>query len=47
MCICSKQSKIKSLKLVGPIIESVMPIGTEEDPEDVDDESPSRVSKYL
>lgn len=44
---CSKQSKIKSLKLVGPIIESVMPIGTEEDPEDVDDESPSRVSKQV
>ncbi|KAI9321271.1 armadillo-type protein [Dichotomocladium elegans] len=39
-----KQSKIKSLKLVGPIIENVIPIGTEEDPEDVDDESPSRAA---
>ena len=40
----SKQSKIKSLKLVAPIIESIIPIGTEEDPEDIDDDSPSRVS---
>ncbi|KAI8150043.1 armadillo-type protein [Fennellomyces sp. T-0311] len=39
-----KQSKIKSLKLVAPIIESVIPIGTEEDPEDIDDDSPSRAA---
>ncbi|KAI9245388.1 armadillo-type protein [Phascolomyces articulosus] len=39
-----KQSKIKSLKLVAPIIESIIPIGTEEDPEDVDDDSPSRTA---
>lgn len=44
---CSKQNKIRTLKLVGPIIEGLMPIGTEEDPEDVDEDSPSRVSIYL
>ncbi|KAI9485167.1 MAG: armadillo-type protein [Benjaminiella poitrasii] len=39
-----KQNKIRSLKLVGFIVESLMPIGTEEDPEDVDDDSPSRLA---
>lgn len=41
--ICSKQNKIRSLKLVGFIVEGLMPIGSEEDPEDVDEDSPSRV----
>lgn len=40
----SKQNKIRSLKLVGFIVEGLMPIGSEEDPEDVDEDSPSRVS---
>jgi hypothetical protein len=40
----SKQNKIRSLKLVGYIVEQLMPIGTEADPEDVDEDSPSRVS---
>lgn len=39
----SKQNKIRHLKLVGHIVERLMPIGAEEDPEDVDEDSPSRV----
>ncbi|KAI9354912.1 armadillo-type protein [Pilaira anomala] len=39
-----KQNKIRSLKLVGPIVERLMPIGTEEDPEDIDEDSASRVA---
>ncbi|CAO3593935.1 unnamed protein product [Absidia cylindrospora] len=39
-----KQNKIRSLKLVGYIVEQLMPIGTEADPEDVDEDSPSRLS---
>lgn len=42
----SKQNKIRSLKLVGFIVEGLMPIGSEEDPEDVDEDSPSRVSSW-
>lgn len=30
--------------MVGFIVEGLMPIGSEEDPEDVDEDSPSRVS---
>ncbi|OBZ90920.1 putative importin subunit beta-4 [Choanephora cucurbitarum] len=39
-----KQNKIRNLKLVGPIVERLMPIGTEEDPEDVDEDSASRLA---
>ncbi|KAI8137212.1 armadillo-type protein [Fennellomyces sp. T-0311] len=39
-----KQNKIRSLKLVGYLIEGLMPVGTEEDPEDVDEDSPSRLA---
>ncbi|KAI9302006.1 armadillo-type protein [Cunninghamella echinulata] len=39
-----KQNKIRSLKLVGFIVENLMPIGTEPDPEDVDEDSPSRLA---
>ncbi|KAI8380680.1 armadillo-type protein [Blakeslea trispora] len=39
-----KQNKIRSLKLVGFIVEGLMPIGSEEDPEDVDEDSPSRLA---
>ncbi|OZJ01999.1 hypothetical protein BZG36_04727 [Bifiguratus adelaidae] len=39
-----KQSKLKSLKLVAPIIERVMPIGVEEEPEDIDEEAPSKMA---
>ncbi|CEP13770.1 hypothetical protein [Parasitella parasitica] len=39
-----KHNKLRHLKLVGHIIEKLMPIGTEEDPEDVDDDSASRMA---
>ncbi|KAI7907017.1 armadillo-type protein [Cokeromyces recurvatus] len=39
-----KQNKIRHLKLVGHIVERLMPIGTEEDPEDIDEDSASRLS---
>ncbi|KAI8988658.1 armadillo-type protein [Pilobolus umbonatus] len=39
-----KQNKIRSLKLVGVIVEGLMPIGSEDDPEDVDEDSPSRLA---
>ncbi|KAK4518253.1 uncharacterized protein ATC70_001605 [Mucor velutinosus] len=39
-----KQNKIRHLKLVGHIVERLMPIGTEEDPEDVDEDSASRLA---
>ncbi|ORE08465.1 ARM repeat-containing protein [Rhizopus microsporus var. microsporus] len=39
-----KQHKIRQMKLVGHIVEKLMPIGTEEDPEDVDEDSPSRLA---
>ncbi|KAI8097132.1 armadillo-type protein [Halteromyces radiatus] len=39
-----KQNKIRSLKLVGYMVEHLMPIGTEADPEDVDEDSPSRLA---
>ncbi|KAI8075033.1 armadillo-type protein [Gongronella butleri] len=39
-----KQNKIRSLKLVSYMVEHLMPVGTEPDPEDVDEDSPSRLS---
>ncbi|KAG9295040.1 hypothetical protein G9A89_017834 [Geosiphon pyriformis] len=39
-----KKAKIQRLKLVGPIIERLMPIGTEDDPDDADEDSPSRLA---
>ncbi|CAG8721801.1 8732_t:CDS:10, partial [Cetraspora pellucida] len=39
-----KKAKIQRLKLIGPIIQELMPIGTEDDPEDIDEDSPSRMS---
>ncbi|KAI8344311.1 armadillo-type protein [Chlamydoabsidia padenii] len=39
-----KQNKIRTLKLVGFMVEQLMPIGTEADPEDIDEDSPSRLS---
>lgn len=39
-----KRSKIQSLNLSKPIITKLMPIATEEDPEDADEDSPSRLS---
>lgn len=39
----SKKSKLQSLGLAGAILEGLMPITTEEEPEDIDDDAPSRV----
>ncbi|PVU92036.1 hypothetical protein BB559_003865 [Furculomyces boomerangus] len=39
-----KRSRLQKLKIVSSLIERLMIITTEEDPEDVDDDSPSRVS---
>lgn len=39
-----KKNKVQSLGLARPIIERLLPIGCEDDPEDVDDDSPSRLA---
>ncbi|KAI8973597.1 armadillo-type protein [Mycotypha africana] len=39
-----KNHKIRQLKLVAPIAERLMPIGTEQDPEDIDEDSASRLA---
>jgi hypothetical protein len=38
----SKKSKIQALNLASAILEGLMPVTTEPEPEDTDDESPSR-----
>lgn len=43
----SKKSKVQSMGLAKPIIERLLAIGCEDDPEDVDEDSPSRVSDRL
>jgi hypothetical protein len=40
----SKKSKVQSLNLGASILEGLMPVATEEQPEDVDDDAPARVS---
>lgn len=42
-----KKSKVQSQNLAAAILEGLMPITTEEEPEDVDDDAPSRVSIIL
>ncbi|WVN87970.1 uncharacterized protein L203_103167 [Cryptococcus depauperatus CBS 7841] len=39
-----KKSKVQALGLAKPIIEGLLPIGCEDDPEDVDEDSPSRLA---
>ena len=39
-----KKSKVQALSLAKPIIEGLLPIGCEDDPEDVDEDSPSRLA---
>lgn len=39
-----KKSKVQVLGLAKPIVEGLLPIGCEEDPEDVDEDSPSRLA---
>ena len=46
MCIGdSKKAKIQSLQLAKNILEGVLPIGAEDEPEDVDEDSPARVGR--
>lgn len=40
---CSKKSKLQSFGLAPSILEHLMPLTTEEEPEDVDEDAPSRV----
>jgi hypothetical protein len=44
LILCSKKSKVQALGLAKPIVEGLLPIGCEDDPEDAEDDSPSRVS---
>lgn len=39
----SKKSKVQSQNLAPAILQGLMPITAEEEPEDVDDDAPSRV----
>ncbi|EIW66019.1 importin beta-4 subunit [Tremella mesenterica] len=39
-----KKSKVQALQLGKPIIEGLLPIGCEEEPEDADEDSPSRLA---
>lgn len=40
----SKKSKVQSHNLAAAILEGLMPIATEEEPEDTDEDAPCRVS---
>ncbi|KAF9397952.1 hypothetical protein BGX21_008330 [Mortierella sp. AD011] len=42
--IVYKKTKIQRLKLVGPMIQGLMPIAAEEEPEDLDEDSPARLA---
>ncbi|ORZ23832.1 armadillo-type protein [Lobosporangium transversale] len=39
-----KKTKIQRLKLVSPMIQALMPIGAEEEPDDMDEDSPARLA---
>ncbi|KAI9502585.1 hypothetical protein GGI25_003733 [Coemansia spiralis] len=39
-----KRGRLQKLKIVKPLIEKMMPITAQEDPEDIDEDSPSRVA---
>ncbi|KAL1920186.1 uncharacterized protein VTP21DRAFT_1332 [Calcarisporiella thermophila] len=39
-----KKSKLRSLKLVTPIIQRILPIGAEDEPEDIEEDSPARLA---
>lgn len=43
----SKKSKVQSHNLAGAILSGLMPVTTEDEPEDIDDDSPSRVCGSL
>ncbi|KAF9567891.1 hypothetical protein EC968_003127 [Mortierella alpina] len=42
--IVYKKTKIQRLKLVSPMIQALMPIAAEEEPEDLDEDSPARLA---
>ncbi|KAF9922332.1 hypothetical protein BGZ65_009677, partial [Modicella reniformis] len=42
--IVYKKTKIQRLKLVAPMIQALMPIAAEEEPEDMDEDSPARLA---
>ncbi|KAF9109142.1 hypothetical protein BGX27_007951 [Mortierella sp. AM989] len=42
--IVYKKTKIQRLKLVTPMIQALMPIAAEEEPEDIDEDSPARLA---
>jgi hypothetical protein len=44
LCSSSKKSKVQSAGLAPDILRGLMPITTETEPEDIEDEAPSRVS---
>ena len=41
--ILFKKSKVMRLKLVEPMVQALMNIGSEEEPEDMDEDHPARV----
>lgn len=43
----SKKTKIQSHNLAPAILEGLMPITTEDEPEDIDDDAACRVSDYV
>ncbi|KAJ2588425.1 hypothetical protein IWW49_002995 [Coemansia sp. RSA 1797] len=42
--MCSKRGRLQKLKIVKPLVDRVMPITAQEDPEDEEEDSPSRVA---
>lgn len=43
----SKRAKVQSHGLAPTLLEGLMPITTEEEPEDIDEDAPSRVCYFL
>ncbi|KAJ2307275.1 hypothetical protein H4S01_006169, partial [Coemansia sp. RSA 2610] len=42
--MCSKRGRLQKLKIIKPLVDKIMPITAQEDPEDDDEDSPSRVA---
>ncbi|KAJ3343389.1 hypothetical protein HDU93_008754 [Gonapodya sp. JEL0774] len=47
LVILYKKAKLQKLKLVQPIVAAILPIAAENDPEDADDDSPSRIALQI
>jgi importin-4 len=47
LAIKYKKSKVQSLGLGKPILEGILPVCAEEEPEDVDSDCPARVGRNL